>query len=55
MISHNLRDAIKYADRIVMLDKGKVILDIPSKNVTEEELHKIYTRKINNSPISIAI
>ena len=53
--SHNLRDAIKYADRIVMLDKGKVILDIPSKNVTEEELHKIYTHKINNSPISIAI
>ncbi len=55
MISHNLRDAIKYADRIVMLDKGKIILDIPSKNVNEEELAKIYTSKINNSPISIAV
>lgn len=55
MISHNLRDAIKYADRIVMLDKGKIILDIPSKNVTEEELSKIYIYKLNNSPISIAI
>lgn len=55
MVSHNLRDAIKYADRIVMLDKGKIILDIPSKNITEEELSKIYTQKMNNSPISIAI
>ena len=55
MISHNLRDAIKYADRIVMLDKGKVILDLPSKNLTEEELVKIYNSKINNSPISIAV
>lgn len=55
MISHNLRDAIKYADRIVVLDKGRVILDIPSKNITEEELSKIYTSKINNSPTSMAI
>lgn len=55
MISHNLRDAIKYADRIVMLDKGKVILDIPSKNITEEELARIYTAKMENSPISIAV
>lgn len=55
MVSHNLRDAIKYADRIVMLDKGKIILDISSKNITEEELSKIYTQKMNNSPISIAI
>ena len=50
MISHNLRDALKYADRIVMLDKGKIILDVPSKNITEEELAKIYTSKIENSP-----
>lgn len=55
MISHNLRDAIKYADRIVMLDKGKVILDLPSKDLTEEELVKIYNSKVNNSPISIAV
>lgn len=55
MISHNLRDALKYADRIVMLDKGKIILDVPSKNITEEELAKIYTSKIENSPISIAV
>lgn len=55
MISHNLRDAIKYADRIVMLEKGRIILDLPSKNLSEDELVKIYNSKINNIPISIAV
>ena len=53
MISHNLRDAIKYSDRIIMLDQGKVILDVSSKNITEEELSKIYTLKINNTNFSL--
>lgn len=55
MISHNLRDAIKYADRVVMLEKGRIILDLPSKNLSEDELVKIYNSKINNIPISIAV
>ena len=55
MISHNLRDAIKYTDRIIMLDKGRVILDIPSKNITEAELSRIYASKINNFNIPLAI
>lgn len=46
MISHNLRDAVQYADRIIMLDKGKVILDVESKKITESELVKIYNSKI---------
>ena len=46
MISHNLKDAIKYSDRIIMLDKGRVILDVKSKNITEGELSKIYTSKM---------
>lgn len=44
MISHNMRDAIEYSDRIIMLDKGKVVLDKPSKDVTEEELIEIYRK-----------
>lgn len=47
MISHNLRDAIKYSDRIIMLDKGKVILDVKSKDITEGELSNIYTSKVS--------
>ena len=46
MISHNMRDAIEYSDRIVMLDKGKVVLDKPSSIVTEEELIEIYKAKL---------
>ncbi len=46
MISHNMRDAIEYSDRIIMLDKGNVVLDKPSEQVTEEELIEIYRKKL---------
>ena len=46
MISHNMRDAIKYSDRVIMLDKGKIILDRASKDLTEKELTDIYTEKL---------
>lgn len=46
MISHNMRDAIEYSDRIIMLDKGQVILDKASVDVTEKELIDIYREKL---------
>ena len=46
MISHNMKDAIKYSDRIVMLDKGEVVLDKRSVDVTEAELIDIYRAKL---------
>ena len=46
MISHNMRDAIEYSDRIIMLDKGRVVFDKPSIDVTEEELINIYREKL---------
>lgn len=46
MISHNMRDAIEYSDRIVMLDKGEIVLDKPSWEITERELINIYSEKI---------
>lgn len=42
MISHNMKDAIAYSDRIVMLDRGSVVLDKRSLNVSERELIDIY-------------
>lgn len=54
MISHNLRDAVQYADRIIMLDKGKVILDVESKKITESELAKIYNSKIEKEQMRAA-
>lgn len=47
MISHNMKDAIDYSDRIVMLDKGKVILDKDSKDITEAQLMEIYRMRIS--------
>ena len=47
MISHNMRDAIEFSDRIIMLDKGEVVFDQPSINVTERELIKIYRDKFD--------
>lgn len=47
MISHNMRDAIEFSDRIIMLDKGKVVLDKPSSYVTEKELVDIYRSKFD--------
>ncbi len=28
MITHNLKDAIKYGNRLIMLDNGKILLDV---------------------------
>ncbi|MDR7871693.1 MAG: ATP-binding cassette domain-containing protein [Tissierellaceae bacterium] len=47
MISHNMKDAIDYSDRVIMLDKGQVILDKPSNELTEEELMNIYRKKLD--------
>lgn len=47
MISHNMKDAIDYSDRVIMLDKGQVILDKPSKDLTEDELMNIYRKKLD--------
>lgn len=46
MISHNMRDAIDYSDRIIMLDKGKVVLDKESFDLTEKELIDIYRNNL---------
>ena len=44
MVTHNMQDAITYGNRLVMMDKGKLILDISGeekKNLTIEDLlHK---------------
>jgi len=44
MITHNMRDAIKYGDRLIMLNAGKIIVDISGeekRNLTIEQLlHK---------------
>ena len=44
MVTHNMQDAITYGNRLIMMDKGRVILDISGeekKHLTIEDLlHK---------------
>lgn len=46
MITHNLRNAVEYSKRIIMLNKGKVVLDVLAKDISEEELNELYTKNI---------
>jgi phosphonate transport system ATP-binding protein len=40
--SHNLAHALDYADRIVALKAGRVLLDVPAADVSRHELEAIY-------------
>lgn len=55
MISHNVRDAIKYSDRIIMLDKGNVVLDVKNGDITEKELVNIYNSRHYDSSFLEAV
>ena len=44
MISHNMRDAIDYSDRLIMLDRGRLVLDVNSRDVSEDDLLDIYRK-----------
>lgn len=47
MITHDMEDAVKYSNRIIMLDEGKIVLDESSSNVTVADLNDIYRSKLN--------
>ena len=47
MITHNLQDAIKYGNRLIMLHNGKIILDISGdekKELTQEKLMDVFKK-----------
>ncbi|MDL2311244.1 ATP-binding cassette domain-containing protein [Peptostreptococcaceae bacterium OttesenSCG-928-C18] len=46
MITHDMRDAVEYSDRVIMLDKGEIVLDKKSSEITSQELYQIYQDKI---------
>ena len=57
MITHNMSDAIKYGDRLIMMSKGEIVVDISGeekKNLTIEELLKLFSIKSDNDVISDA-
>lgn len=45
MITHNMRDAITYGDRVIMLHNGKIIFDVKGKEkkkLTVDVLYKLF-------------
>ena len=47
MITHNMRDAIKHGNRLIMMHEGKIIVDVSGedkKNLTVEDLLDLFTR-----------
>ena len=51
MITHNMRDAIEYGSRLIMLHNGRIILDISGeekKKLTVENLLEMFTKASGN-------
>ena len=55
MVTHNMRDAIRHGNRLIMMDSGRIILDIQGeekKRLTVEELlerfHQVSGANISN-------
>ncbi|MFB0971596.1 MAG: ATP-binding cassette domain-containing protein [Tissierellia bacterium] len=46
MISHNLKHAIEFSDRIIMLKDGEIVLDIKSKDIDEKTLITFYNEAV---------
>ncbi|MGF0040554.1 ABC transporter ATP-binding protein [Peptoniphilaceae bacterium SGI.131] len=42
MITHNMKDAISYADRVVMLKEGKISFDHMVDEISQEDLESLY-------------
>lgn len=47
MITHNMRDAIKHGNRLIMMNEGKIIVDVcgeEKKNLTVDDLLGLFTK-----------
>ena len=52
MVTHNMKDAIKYGNRLLMFNNGKVIYDVSGeekKNLTVEDLLRKFENKVEFS------
>ena len=61
MITHNMRDAIEYGNRLLMMDRGEIILDVEGeqkRNLTVEALvekfHQIRRRTLESDEVMLS-
>lgn len=58
MITHNLQSAIKYGNRLIVLNEGKVVVDIKGdekKNLTEKKLLELYSKHFSDEMLFSSI
>ena len=51
MITHNMKDAIKYGNRLIMMNKGNIVADINGKEkqkLTIEQLLEMFSKASND-------
>lgn len=44
-VTHDVKEAVTIADRIVIIDKGKIIYDADKKDVNEDEIYDVLLKK----------
>ncbi len=54
MVTHNMRDALQYGNRIIMMDEGRIIADIPAEKKTYMQVEDLIAlfEKSNGSGIA---
>ena len=55
MITHNMNDAIKYGNRLIMMSHGQIVVDVSGEEkskLTIESLLKLFTTNSNNDILS---
>ncbi len=55
MITHNMKQAIEYGNRLIMLQNGKIVMDISGKdkeNLTVDKLLDLFKSKANDYDLS---
>ena len=55
MITHNMRDAIRYGNRLIMMYAGRIVVDVSGeekKNLTVEELLNLFSRMSGSDEVS---
>ena len=55
MVTHNMADAIKYGNRLIMMSKGDIVVDVQGKekeNLTIEQLLDMFSSASKNDVMS---
>ena len=50
MITHNMKDAIKYGNRLIMMSKGKIIVDVSGEEKEKLTIDSLLEMFTNNNP-----